>query len=344
MRLSDTCNDRNNNICVMKFIAAILVIISHAYPLIYGAEAVDPLCKSLKGGITFGGVAVSVFFFLGGFLNCKSTVKSGSLEEYLRKRIIRIVPPLFFVSFILAFVMGAAVTSLSLSEYYSSKDTYLYLLNSIMILRHELPGVFTSSPYNSTVNGVLWTMPVEFICYIGCYILYKLGLLNEKKISITAIPIMLIYVVMTIVVGRISPLLASAIRPMMLFLIGMFCYIFKERIYIHRATALICLFVSLISCYFGVFDYIGIYFFAYFLLYAAFGTNRKLSAFGNRAEISYEIYLVAFPIQQLLSIYIGYRISVAAHIILVIVCSIIVGFIVWYICERPLINKRKETL
>lgn len=63
-------------------------------------------------------------------------------KYYFKARIIRIFPPLIFVTFVMAFIVGPIVTELSIDSYFTSVGTYKYLLNSFMILVHDLPGVF----------------------------------------------------------------------------------------------------------------------------------------------------------------------------------------------------------
>ena len=87
---------KSTNINMVRFFAAIGVLISHAHALSDGS--VDWLGRVV--GVTWGSVAVSFFFFVSGFYISKSlTIKNLSGKEYIFLRIRRIIPPLPIVVF-----------------------------------------------------------------------------------------------------------------------------------------------------------------------------------------------------------------------------------------------------
>src|SRR6476661_572519 len=53
---------RDNNFDTMRLVAALCVLISHSFPLSYGATAVQPLFLLSNGQTTLGTVSVYVFF------------------------------------------------------------------------------------------------------------------------------------------------------------------------------------------------------------------------------------------------------------------------------------------
>jgi len=44
--------------------------------------------------------------------------------------------------------------------------TLAYLSNIPLLLRYNLPGVFAANSYPSSFNGSLWSLPIEFDCYL----------------------------------------------------------------------------------------------------------------------------------------------------------------------------------
>ena len=52
-----------------------------------------------------------------------------------------------------------------------------------MIPRYTLPGVFENNLFPSIVNGSLWTLILEVICYVLLYITYKLKILEKNKLK-----------------------------------------------------------------------------------------------------------------------------------------------------------------
>ena len=154
---------KQNNLDLFRFIAALLVIFSHAYPICLGSTGLDPLERFTSEQLSFGGLAVSVFFVYGGFLIAHSADRSKTARHYFVSRCLRIFPALWFAVFTLAFIIGPLFSSLSTSAYFQSSDTYLYLLNGVLILRHPLPGVFTHNVYNAPVNGALSKKAIHLV-------------------------------------------------------------------------------------------------------------------------------------------------------------------------------------
>ncbi len=68
-------------------------------------------------------------------------------------------------------VLGPALTSLPLGEYFSSEYTRGYFSNLALYITYHLPGVFATNRVPYAVNGSLWTLPVEFAMYLGLTLL-----------------------------------------------------------------------------------------------------------------------------------------------------------------------------
>lgn len=108
---------RSNNLNLLKFIAAIFVIISHAFPLSKGAEYNDILSDLSRNSIAFGSLAVAIFFMSSGFFVTKSLLKNKNSKKYLHNRFIRIFPPLWFTLVICIVVCALFFSSYSLIDF-----------------------------------------------------------------------------------------------------------------------------------------------------------------------------------------------------------------------------------
>lgn len=237
------------------------------------------------------------------------------------------------VVFLSTFILGSIVTQYTLSNYFANMKTYEYLANSILILKHNLPGVFEQNIYNATVNGSLWTLPVEFLCYVACYLVWRMGLTKEKIMAYT-IPLFAFgYILMHIILTE-NKLLISALRPCAMFYCGMLLDTYRDRVRV-RIQYVLLNFIGIILCtYLEVLEYGIILFLPYILIYVAFGTKKKLSYFGRKYEISYGMYLCAWPIQQTIVMLFGGKMNPIVNFLISIPMIITAGLLLQILENR----------
>lgn len=341
MLLGRESEGRNNNLNLLRFIAASLVLFSHCVPFSRGMNHSDILYQITKGQITFGGVAVSMFFLYGGFLIAKSMERIKDGKQYFKARAIRIFPCLATVVFLCVFLLGPVITTYPLAKYFTDVNTYKYLLNSVFVLVHSLPGVFENNIYGTTVNGPLWTLPVEFLCYIMCFVLYKTGLMKKKKVLYT-IPV---YVVMYVIIMKVlanSPVLLAALRPATLFYIGIIFYIYRDMIRLDIRVVAVCVVCLIASCVTHTL-FIGIYLFLpYALFFLAYGTKHKCAGFGKNAELSYGMYLLGSPVQQTVTLLFGGSMNPLINFIVSLPIDILGAYLLFRLVEKPITKLQKK--
>jgi len=178
---------RLNNFDFLRLILAIIVIISHSFPLT-GNYYNEPLRAITNNELDLGGLAVKGFFVVSGYLIFQSINRSKTFINYLWKRVLRIYPGLFVM---------LVVTLISILFVYESKEsvlneksywTYLPRQMSLYFLQHDIEGVFTNLPYK-TINGSLWTIAYEF----SMYILFGILFFIKKQFRIIILCIVFIF-------------------------------------------------------------------------------------------------------------------------------------------------------
>lgn len=164
MTLHDALNSgRKNNLDALRAVAAIAVVVSHAWPLAEGPGTIEPL-ESLFG-ISLGGSAVLIFFFVSGLLISQSAARwTNNKSRFVQARIMRIWPGLavaLLVSAGLAIIFGSSAGPV---------EFVLYVLRGLALvsIQHTLSGAWANVPYPGAVNGPLWTLFYEVVCYICC--------------------------------------------------------------------------------------------------------------------------------------------------------------------------------
>jgi peptidoglycan/LPS O-acetylase OafA/YrhL len=154
------------------------VIHHHVYPLTGRAA---PMFFATD----YGALGVGVFFVISGYLVSGSLARSASIGDYLKKRLLRIEPGLITSLLITALVLGATVTTLPLAEYLSSPQVWLYVARNALLypVDYALPGVFAANPFAAVVNGSLWTLRLEFSFYLALAALAAVKLLRPRVVT-----------------------------------------------------------------------------------------------------------------------------------------------------------------
>lgn len=184
MLVSELLNPRKNNFDLFRLIAALLVIYGHASGLVLIPNVVpsDFVGYLLRFDYS-GSLAVKFFFMLSGLLVTASFISNPNMMEFIVKRAARIFPGLFVCLCISVFIVGPWFTKLSLQEYFTNSQTWSYLINNTLLyeLEWRLPGVFDDSKYG--LNGSLWTLPLEVVCYLFLAAIYGLGIWRIKWLA-----------------------------------------------------------------------------------------------------------------------------------------------------------------
>lgn len=287
--------ERSYNLEFTRFIFALFVVLNHSFILSTGDPTLDWICRATKGQITFGMVAVAGFFLCGGFYSAHSLVRRNT-NLYLLYRLKRLIPELFFVVTVCV-ILGAFLTTLPVPEYVVDTRTWKYFLNGIMILQHNLPGVFENNVYVSTVNGALWTLPIEFMCNAGLFLLWKVRAISGKRFVFTLPAVALACFGILRTAGRI-PELRSAVIAGIFFYIGVVFYVYREHIRLSWIFIIPVLFAALILCALDHYR-LALYLCFPYLCFCIWMNKKRvpdcLSALG---VYSYAMYLWGFPVQQ----------------------------------------------
>lgn len=164
---------RANNFDALRLVAALLVIWSHQFALMGDAP---PLIFSNEPGA----LGVVLFFGISGYLVTQSWVADPNVLRFALRRALRIWPGLTVLVLLSVFVLGPWLTELPLAEYFGHPATRQHLLNLVLDTHISLPGIFASSPHPGSLNGPLWTIPLEVGCYVALALMGWLGLMRWR--------------------------------------------------------------------------------------------------------------------------------------------------------------------
>lgn len=324
--LSTIAVGHENNLALIRLICAFGVIVSHSYALLGGINhsEKDLLSTITSDSLGYGAFAVGVFFLFGGYLIAGSAKRSKTFSSFIKKRILRIIPELAFLVLMLAFVIGPLASSLPPAQYFTNPSLPLFLLNIVLVPVHSLPGLFSSNPYPNVVDGSLWTLPVEFFCYLLVFLSFKITHFNRNSYLKLSAPIALLTFIYFII---LYPYQISVVRPILLYWIGTTAYVFRESIRIPNPLALGSFIIFCISLPIGWSDAAMLVCFPIFMAWLAFSVKAsKTSLRLNKLELSYGVYLWGWPVGQLVVLmYPSINVKILAFT--TIALSLIMGFL-----------------
>ncbi|WP_051286802.1 acyltransferase family protein [Paenibacillus taiwanensis] len=352
LSLGDLAIGRNNNFDVIRFIAATMVLYSHAFPLGEGKGQQGEILYTLSNGQWYtGSLAVAIFFIVSGFLITQSYEHSKSIITFVKSRFLRIFPGLLMALLLSTFVLGPLVTSLPLKEYFVHPQTYQYLKAFFLFpMEWFLPGVFETNVYKGAVNGSLWTIPFEVICYIIVAILGIVGMLRFKKMILLISFVNLFYYLFQ---NKISPsgsghiwgLEISTLSELFVyFSFGMLFYIYRSYIPYNKHLAMLSIFMLFISLQYGGVKELFILFGTYLVFYLAFSPTVKLNGFSKFGDFSYGLYIYAFPVQQLVTYYYGGQMDAVLNFLISFMITIFISVLSWHLVEKHALKLKKYKL
>ncbi len=301
---------RGNAFDVMRVLAASGVLLGHSYAF-FGLKQPEVL-----PGIGLGPACVFVFFALSGYLVGQSWQRDPHLGRFAIKRALRILPGLIVAVLLTALVLGPLVSELPPATYFSERQTWVYMSSNITMFgaASDLPGVFLSSRYTSTVNGSLWTLPYEVLMYA---VLATCGLIACRLRSRAVFLLPLLAAIALSVCSLLRGDGPWSVQLPVLWLLHfdwrnlaeLACYfymgcalqLFEKRLPLRIDVALVGALLLAMSVPLGLPARCVAWFVVpYVLLVLAWRSPAWLHGSGKR-DYSYGIYIYAFPIQQWLT-------------------------------------------
>jgi peptidoglycan/LPS O-acetylase OafA/YrhL len=345
--IDDGALDGRNNFHLIRLVAALLVLFSHAYHLLQrGAD--EPIGRWFVW-LDASLLGVALFFFVSGFLVSRSWDRRRSLGGFLAARALRIVPALWLALFVTVFGLGVAMTGLPKSHYLTSPYTYEYLvLNAMLNTQYLLPGVFPANPAPG-VNGSLWTIPLEVVLYLILAVCGWLGLLapsgsmRDTLRRVAENPLLggALILVAVLLIAKVINTGAQYYGLAGYFLLGAVCYRFRHRLMLRIDLALVLLIVAVAAAHTAAGPIVAPLAIAgTTLVVAMHPAFRMRETWLHRHDYSYGTYLYGFPVQQTL-IVAGLS-SPWPLFGSAVVVTVALAALSWHLVERPALLQKSR--
>jgi len=370
--LVDNFRPMPNRFDLLRLAAALAVFAGHG-AILYHLHFIVPL-----PGHSLGSLAVYVFFFISGYLVCQSWQRDPQWGRFWLRRALRIFPGLA-VAVAFSVLLGWAVTTLPTGQYWSAAGTWLNLVNNMAALAtvQTLPGVFEGNPFARAVNGSLWTIRYELMMYC---VLAALAWGAQVLCAASGSTPRWIFPLCTMVLAALWHVAAAsgwdaalhsldeAGNPLAaLFRWADFCafgvpffmgaamaaYAVRPRGWMGAVALLACAFAALtfdaLARQIAVWILVGcgVFYAAHAGLAAAHphGAQQARPARRWSVDLSYGVYIYAFPLQQAaVELCLRRQWSFAACMALSLAATLLMAWLSWHLIERPAIDAARRWL
>jgi peptidoglycan/LPS O-acetylase OafA/YrhL len=328
-----TAGIRDNNFDFLRAAAAFAVIVGHSFYLRGNPEQIPVI-----GGVPVHILGVAVFFVISGYLITKSRLGRNSPLQYTANRVLRIFPALIVVVVLSILVLGPLFSVLSNRQFFTDPGTLDYLWNIALRPAYSLPGVFGGLPYPGVVNGSLWTLPAEFFCYL---VVLAIGFLPRRAVGYAIVVFGVLSIVgYFILLGsgeRVvvwGTLVNDAARMWGFFAIGALLALAPAKTFFRLDVAVLATVVWLSAPLLGInADVVTMALLPYIVLSFGLSSTPVLRRTARFGDLSYGLYLYAFPVQQSLVALLGPT-PAALNIVLVTVVTGLLAFGSWHLVEK----------
>jgi len=325
-----------NSLNALRLAFALIVVISHV-PIVRGMHAI------FVGDLEIGGWAVAGFFAISGWLVTQSRLRL-SFGNFLWRRCLRIFPG-FWACLIATAFIAAPIAAAAGPGRWRPVAALRYVLFDVT-LHVFVPTIGTTLrgvPDPSTWNLSLWTLPYEFACYLGIGLLLTYAVARRRPAVIVAVfaVVALVHAALIIDGTNRATTLQIGFRLATFFLAGALLAQCR-RIRLTGYGALASLAVLIVV---AAFDDVRI-FAALPVAYLCMWLGRVLPfhSFGRTNDVSYGVYVYAWPIQQLLLFTAAAKWPAAWFAIISVAITLPVAFLSWRLVEHPALRLKSARL
>lgn len=342
---------RQNNMNLVRYYLALCILMSH-FSWIAGAD-IFQLPR------IFGGAGS--FFALSGFLMFPSYEKRPDPKRFLSRRARRIFPP-YFLIVIVAAIGLSLISTLPLSAYFLDPGFWKYVganLCFLNFLHPDLPGVFDSAPnITASVNGALWTMKGEVLCYLSVPLVYKAISRSRRfcrnTLAVTVAVCAVLYVICTRMNGGSMDVLGKQFNVFMLFFLGALINLELPLFLKYRRYILVFNILFLGADYFSFLEYIPVLETCYDVALSPLVTGSMVIIccltgrwgwfLARHDAVSYDIYLFHWPVIQLL-VYSGFVASAGAYpaLLTAIGATVCLAFLSWNCVGKRVLDRKSAS-
>ena len=339
--LVDPASFNRNSFHLIRLLLAIAVLYRHSFDLLAAGHA-DVVLDLIPPRTHLGRIALCFFMVVSGFLVARSWTQSQRWRDFLLRRGLRVYPGFVVAACFSAFV-AAPLGSANPGGYLDAIDLVGFLVGTAQLDKLSIPPSFLGNPYPGPVNGSLWSIKIEFECYLGLMALGLLGVFRRRGLMLAIFGAMLIAHAVQGYVPSSFDRFAHHLQLSTFFMAGVVAYLYRDRIKRSygwlEIAGLVTLCTAILEIGFvELLPLTG----TYLLLYLAYEPRLLSFQFGRRVDLSYGIYLYAWPVQQLLVQAFGAALNPYTLSVLALLGSGGLAWLSWSFVERPFLALKQR--
>jgi len=327
-----------NNLNLVRLILSLMVIVSHSFVL--GGFGFAPTFNE----ISLGELAVASFFCISGFLISKSAERLNPLK-FAWNRVLRIFPAYWLSLFMVALVFSNFVDMVRKNETgWSFSIAIQYIASGVPMIFPRIDQIASTlgeNPFPNVWNGSLWTLRYELILYFAAIPIIFVRKVGMKLFFLSALYSAAVVFKSTGIFPTSSSGPFHLMNFSIFFLSGCIAFSLKSNIRIkksHAAIALLAFFLGMGASL----DLTLLSFpLTYLLLFLGYFGNGAYFKLTSKIDISYGMYLFAFPIQQILAMLDFQEYGVIIFTIASVVLTLPIALLCWFLIEKPCIRLAK---
>ena len=324
-------HDRDNALNAIRLLLAVFVVVDHSYKAATGRPG--PWAH-------MGDFAVEGFFAISGYLIAGSRARM-AMRPFLWRRGLRLMPAYWALLLFTAFVVAPLSTVLTRSTYdWASGAGYVVNNSLLFTTQMGIGGTPEGVAYFGLWNASTWSLPFEAAAYVMFGLLLAMPGFGRRAAAVACVALSAATVVQSAAAVGVN-VTPDLTRLWSFFAAGVLLWFLRDRLPMSRlagAAAGVVVVASLLldrSLYFAIAP-VPV---AFLLLWLG---ARLPVRVGARNDISYGVYLFAFPLQQLMAVgRVPELVGLEWFAVLSVAVTVPVAWASWLIVERPSMRLRR---
>ncbi|BBY22614.1 acyltransferase family protein [Mycobacterium stomatepiae] len=345
MKLGQVFDPRSNALNAWRLALAAEVIFWHTFSI----RGHLPSLRAVLQLLLY--VGVDGFFAISGFLITASWMNNPRLRAYLAARALRILPGYYVCLIVTAFVfapLSVAIQGGSPTKLLLSFAPFEYVLknSAVLWLKFDVGGTPQGIPNAGIWNASLWSLFWEVLCYLAVAAIGVAGLANRRWVSPAILVVAIVGALQMPPVtfpevfhrpegstAVVAVLMFLACRIAIMFSAGALLYQWRDVIPARWSLVAVSVVIVLLAGQLPDYRVVAAIPLAYAVVVSA--SLLKSRRLRLRTDVSYGMYIYAYPTQQLLLVVGWESLPPLVFSLAVAVATLPLAAASWFLVEKP---------